>query len=367
LYFAFLADKASTVYQVSFESFVKRFPSKLLQQLTPQVAIEVITLYQEERYGHKNGVIFLAVDDIDHLLDNNHVTDQHSSLGFLMGTMAALDGAVHNGEVFVFPVVTGSAVLPINAAIRHYGSYAEPLPIALFSRADKEAIIDRMAQSNDGWSGWRDCRPFRMLLANFADLPLTAVELLNLVGKELQRGIPLRDVDYQRIYQKLTDNSTTAKPYSSTTLLPLSLATTILADVLTEYPVLRQQYVPVTQEGTTWVDGPKYGDLEAQSIIVLATRANWSTVVQLTFPMFQLIVRSILKDAARWSEDPFQSTDGDDGWLVPAEDFHCHVEAIRKLFKLHRYRHNVRAALQKYTSIRLRAKLTRTHDALTGK
>ena len=324
LYFSFVAGKS---FKKSFESFVLRLPKKILEVLTPEIAIETVGYHLSELYGHNNGVIFIGLDEANYLVDSDY-NGEKDERAFLTATLMALKGAMLLPDRFVFVVIASIDILPINAALHQSGLHAQPLPISLLHWKECETIVSEMISTSllsEGWAEWRNCRAFRTLLADFAPIPRKAENILNLINDEMKKGLAVADIDYQVISYKLMNTST-----ASSTML-LRIADRIVSNIFLATHVRREQIVDVIKSPLT------YGKLEAYGAIVLATSTDAHLTVQMPYFLFRILVeimdrtdpltQSLMKICNRTQSE-------NEYGLLSWQTFkilHCNVEAVREM------------------------------------
>ena len=324
LYFSFVAGKS---FEVSFEKFVRLYPKEILDVLTPELAIEAISLHLSVLNGHNDGVIFIGLDEVNYLLDSGYAGEEDKR-GFLKDTLIALGSAMLIPDRFVFVVIAATTILPINIVFHQSGLQIQPLPINLLNGEQCETIVSIMTSTSllsEGWADWRTCRAFRTLLADFGSMPRRAEELLTLVKQEVERGSALADIDYQTICCNLVGTTT-----AQFTILE-KLAECIVSNILLATNVQRHQIVDVKKSPFT------YGELEAIGAIALATSRDTHLTVQMPYSLFRVLVQlmdggdPLTKSLRRicnlvQREDEFSVL----SWQS-FEDLHCNMEAIREM------------------------------------
>lgn len=324
LYFSFVAGKT---FKVSFESFVLHFPKKILEVLTPEIAIEAVGSHLSKLHGHNNGVIFIGLDEANYLVDSDY-TGEEIKRNFLTETLMALGSAMLLPDKFVFVVTASIDILPINAALYQLGLHVQPLPISLLYWKECETIVCEMTStslSSEGWTEWRNCRAFRSLLADFAPIPRSAENILNLVNDEVKKGLAVADIDYQIIYCKLMST------LASKSYMLMKIAERIVSNILLETHVQRGQIVDVIKSPLT------YGELEKYGAIALVTSSDTRLTVQMPYSLFCCLVelmdkgdpltQSLMRICNRTQS---QEEYGVLSWKT-FKDLHSNVEAIREM------------------------------------
>ena len=321
LFFSFVAGKKCLT---SFECFVRMFPENFLNVLTPEFAIQVVTLHLSKQHGHSNGVIFIGLDEVNYLLDCDYNGEDNKRV-FFKETLVALGNVMLMPDTFVFTVVAGITVLPIHIVFQQSGLQIQPFPICLLNTEHCEDMVSRMVPSlHQEWKSWRICRAFRTLLADFASMPRKAEQLMNFVNDEVKRGISLADVDYDFISSQL--RSTIAPSNISE-----KLAEQIVSDILLSTSVHRDDVISVPNNRFT------YGQLEQNGIITIATCRDTHLLVQMPYSQFRLLVQCMnrgdpLTKSLRKMCNLEDSNEeiGGLNWQT-FEELHCNMEASREM------------------------------------
>ena len=323
LYFGFVA---SNPQGVSFATFVDNFDSNLKHILEPHDAIDVILLHQQLHYHSDAGVIFLGVDESNYLLDSDY-NGQVEKRSFLRDTMIAVASTMfHLKHVFVFPVVAGTTILPLNTVFADSSLKIVPLPISLLDINDSETIVDEMAKVIPGLQNWRTCRVFRGMLADFASIPVRAEELLSYVRKQTIDGTPLQNVDFDMLYHQFINSYSYMQ-------IPREIILKLIADIMLERPVSRHEFL-----GSGKYQDYYYGSLESSGFIALATTPTASLLVQMPLAYFCTLVSLLdgndaltvcLRKACNLIRNQNSAFCG--LYWQSFEDFHCNMEAIREM------------------------------------
>ena len=152
LYFSSLSGKTGNAFRKSFECFAYLFPQCLIELITPEIAIKVITLHLRGVHGHADGVISIGLDEANYFLDSNYSYDgEAKQRGFLKDTINALGSVMLLPDQFVFTIIASIIVLPIHIICQQSGLSIQPLPISLLSSDQCDTIVDRMITLSDGW------------------------------------------------------------------------------------------------------------------------------------------------------------------------------------------------------------------------
>ena len=323
LYFAFVDSKPRLV---SFATFVENFQSDLKNIIEPHHAIEVIMLYQRSHSQYDNGVIFLGVDESNYLLDADY-EGQANKRSFLKETMIAVTSTLFcHKNVFVFPVVAGTTILPLDAVFADSSVEILPFPIALLDISDCEVIVDEMAKIIPGLENWRTCYEFRTMLLDFGSIPRRAEELLSYVLEQTKKGTPLKNVDFELIYHRFM------RKYSCS-YIPAEINSKLIADVILERPVHRDDSLGI-------VNNQKYtyGLLESSGVIALASMQREFLLVQIPLAYFRSLVmqldgRDVLTVCLRNACDLIPTRNAASVGFVwqTFEQFHGYMEAIREM------------------------------------
>ena len=326
LFFSFVAGKKCLT---SFECFVRMFPENFLNVLTPEFAIQVVTLHLSKQHGHSNGVIFIGLDEVNYLLDSDY-NGEDDKRGFLKETLVALGNVMLIPDKFVFTVIAGTTVLPIHIVFEQSGLLIQPFPIYLLNTEHCENMVSRMVPSlPQQWKLWRVCRAFRTLLADFASMPRKAEQLMNFVNEEVKRGISLADVDYDFISSQLMG---TFAPSN----ISEKLAEQIVSDILLSTSVRRDDVVKVPNNLFT------YGQLEEKGSITIATCRDTHLLVQMPYSQFRVLVQRMnggdpLTKSLRKMCNLVDSNEefGGLNWQT-FEELHCNMEASREMLMARR-------------------------------
>ena len=338
LYFSFVAGKTGDAFRKSFESFVHSFPQDLIEMITPQIAIKAITLHLREVHGHANGVIYIGLDEVNYLLDSDY-DGEVKQRGFLKDTIIALGGAMLMPDEFVFTIIAGTTVLPIEIVSQQSGLQIQLLPINLLNSEQCDTIVDRMIPTlSDEWQKWRTCRAFRTFLADFASMPRKAAQLIEYVNDFVNRGTALIDIDYDSVYNKLM--ATLAPPE-----ILLKIADEIVSDILLLSSVRRNQVVNTAKSNCT------YGQLEELGVISIETSRDSHLIVQMPYFQFRVLLQCM--DGG----DPLYKSLRTICNIVRAEDFmnwqtleilYCNMEASLEMVMARRTKEGSRTSLGEF-------------------
>mmetsp|Transcript_18597 Transcript_18597/g.26959 ORF Transcript_18597/g.26959 Transcript_18597/m.26959 type:complete len:710 (-) Transcript_18597:78-2207(-) len=275
LYFAFIYG---TVPIMSFEAFTRKVPPTLFDDLSTDIAVSAISQYCSKKSGKADGILYIGVDEINYLLDSRG--DESAKRSFLKATMVALGGAmISSSTSFVFGVVAGTTVLPLNEVFAESGHPTHSLPIGLLHYDHCEAIVQAYTSdcANPAlWEDWRLCRQFRTLLTDYSSLPRMGEFFLNAIEKRFRMGEGLVEIDYVTIESILLSKLPSLMVYHNTIIYIL------ISKVMLSHCVSRKDLVcPDVSDKIT------YGQLEQEGKIVLKTLNNGQCVVQLPYCMFR--------------------------------------------------------------------------------
>jgi hypothetical protein len=281
LFFAFIYNSEP---KVAFESFAREFPKDLLKKLSAGIALSTISNYCCAASGKSNGILFVGVDEINYLLEKDSA-DEAKNRSFLKATMVAFAGAMISSIVFVFGVVAGTTVLPIDKVFAESGHPTHKMPIGLLQLCDCEAIVDHFAANNSElWGNWRLCRAFRTILSDFASMPRMGEKFLEAVENRLVLGESLSAIDYTVLHSMLSSQL----PYQA---FADDFSVTLIAKVMLSQHVSRNEVV--NSDG-----GHKftYGQLEEEGLLVLKSATDTKCIVQLPYSMFRNLLQGLRGD-----------------------------------------------------------------------
>jgi hypothetical protein len=338
LYFSFVAGKTGNAFFKSFEDFVHSFPQDLMEMITPQIAIKAITLHLREVHGHADGVIYIGLDELNYLLDSD-CDGEAKQRRFLKETIIALGGAMLMPDEFVFTIIAGTTVLPIDIVSQQLGLQIQLLPINLLNSDQCDTIVDRMIPTlSNGWQKWRTCRAFRTFLSDFASMPRKAAQLIEYVNEFVNRGTALIDIDYDSLYNKLM--ASLAPPE-----ILLIIADEIVSDILLLTPIRRNQIVNTAKSNCT------YGLLEELGVIAIETSRDSHLIVQMPYSHFRSLLQCMN------GGDPLHKSLRTICNIVRAGDFlnwqnfeilHCNMEASREMVMARRRNEGSRTSLGEF-------------------
>jgi len=129
-----------------------------------------------------DGALFIGVDEINFLLDETfqgaNGKEQQFRV-FLKGTMIALTSSlISTSSCFVFGIVAGTTVLPLDKVFAELGHPVLKLSIGLLSGDDCELLMDGLEKNSPAvWGNWR---------SDFGSLPRLAEQFLQ-KAKEILR------------------------------------------------------------------------------------------------------------------------------------------------------------------------------------
>lgn len=281
LYFAFVVGQS--VRLLSFESFVTVFPSDLLHTLTTEISISTIRRYCSKKSGKADGLLYVGVDEINYLLDDNLRGKEIGS--FLKATMIAFGSIMlpMDSSLLVFGIVAGTTVMPLDQVFAESGHPIVKLPIGLLNVESCNSIMEKLEiEYPIKWKNWRSCRAFRTCWADFACIPHQAEILLNMIENKIDDGEQLLELDYDEIYSAL---ATSIKSDKRMILYARPLISVIILSTV----VLRETYILGLGDASDCT----YGELEEQGIISLKTRDNGDCIVQLPFSSFRRLLSSL--------------------------------------------------------------------------
>lgn len=257
-------------------------PIHFREQLTPQLVIEALSILAERKFGSTDGMVYLAVDEVNYLLDVDY-SGKTQKRAFLKSTMIALRELLLSGVVFVFGVVAGTTVMPLEKIFAESSHPIRKLPIGLLSYTQCKTLLDKLAVREPViWRDWKTCRTFKTLVADFASIPRKLETLLRCVrvavAADASGRMSIHDLDFKDIYEELQNSTVSVGPL-------MRYASSLIAAAMLSTPVERDAVVLET-DSSSWT----YGALEEAGHIVLATTAHGETIVQLPFSIFRKLV-----------------------------------------------------------------------------
>ena len=280
LYFAFVVGQS---VRLSFESFTTVFPLNLLQTLTTEMSIIAIRRYCSEKSGKVDGVLYVGVDEINYLLDDNLRGKEMRS--FLKATMIAFGSIMLpiDPSLLVFGIVAGTTVMPLDQVFAESGHPIVKLPIGLLNVESCNSIMEKLEIEHPiKWNNWRTCRAFRTCWSDFACLPRQAEILLNMIEKKIDDGEQLIDLDYDVIYSELLASIKSDKRM-------ILYARQLISAIILSTVVLRETYILGLGDASDCT----YGELEEQGVITLKTSENGDCIVQLPFSSFRRLLSTL--------------------------------------------------------------------------
>mmetsp|Transcript_25921 Transcript_25921/g.38383 ORF Transcript_25921/g.38383 Transcript_25921/m.38383 type:complete len:141 (-) Transcript_25921:1242-1664(-) len=134
------------------------------------------------KYSLSDGVLFIGVDEINYLLDETYhgVNNKEQQFrAFLKATMIAFGSSlISTSACFVFGIVAGTTVLPLDKVFAELGHPVLKLSIGLLSGDDCELLMDGLEKNSPAvWGNWR---------SDFGSLPRLAEQFLQ-KAKEILR------------------------------------------------------------------------------------------------------------------------------------------------------------------------------------
>mmetsp|Transcript_25920 Transcript_25920/g.38376 ORF Transcript_25920/g.38376 Transcript_25920/m.38376 type:complete len:536 (-) Transcript_25920:173-1780(-) len=288
------------------------------------------------KYSLSDGVLFIGVDEINYLLDETYhgVNNKEQQFrAFLKATMIAFGSSlISTSACFVFGIVAGTTILPLDKVFAESGHPVCKLPIGLLSGDDCELLMDSLEKGSPAiWGNWRICRAFRTVLSDFGSLPRLAEKFLQTVEEKVEAdGELLMNIDYETLYSMLRSSliidAHILARYGSTLISAVMLSTSVSRG---QFACTASIYEDRETDSLL-----TFGALEEQGIIVLKTTSEQHCVVQLPYPVFRYVVEclsgsDLLVHALRRLcalGNPMASL----SWQS-FEDMFVHMEAVREM------------------------------------
>jgi hypothetical protein len=260
LFFALCPEKSI----IKFSEFYAQVPDWVRTSIVPVIAFDIVNEFIIKSKGpvgaDKVGVVYLPVDEVNHMISNYHGHSYLEETIEAIGTLTT--GTV--GSVLICPVLAGTVVQPMIDSFTKSGICCVPLPINQLTVEDVRSIVARLSEvDNRSFRGWELSRTFLKSLLRYGTHPKLLGNYLGIV-QDMMKNPLYRDVD-DLIFSDIDKNMqfhvlqlTTDAAFSDNLCFKLVSAYLLQKIVSRVGPVCDDSHV-------------SYGDLERLGHVILIT------------------------------------------------------------------------------------------------